>query len=178
MSETVYKELTLDDLYPDLLMDFDRYQETTRVWAVENHSLHQKDDTFIDEWGVEKKRKVVKDMEHYLQTGGFVVGAFTNSMLKGFACVEGEFFGSRNQYLDMPYIHVSRELRGKGVGRRLFAMCAERAKQIGASKLYISTHPSIESQAFYRSMGCVLAEEINQAIYESEPLDLQLEYQL
>ena len=44
--------------------------------------------------------------------------------------------------------------------------------------LYISAHPSKESQAAYRSLGCVEAEEINKAIAENEPFDIQMEYVL
>ena len=36
-----------------------------------------------------------------------------------------------------------------------FANIKEWAKQKGAKKLYISAHSAVESQAFYKSMGCV-----------------------
>lgn len=65
-----------------------------------------------------------------------------------------------------------------GVGRQLFTrLCAE-ARRIGAEKLYISAHSSRESQAAYRKLGCVHAEEIIPAIAQEEPWDVQLEYVL
>ena len=48
----------------------------------------------------------------------------------------------------------------------------------GAGKLYISAHSAVESQAFYKAMGCVEAKEINAAHAEKEPFDCQLEFSL
>lgn len=47
---------------------------------------------------------------------------------------------------------------------------------IGAEKIYISSHSSKESQAAYRSLGCVDAVKINKEIAENEPFDIQMEY--
>ena len=44
-----------------------------------------------------------------------------------------------------------------------------------AKKLYISAHSAVESQAFYKAMGCVEAEEYNAEHVEKEPYDCQLE---
>ena len=48
----------------------------------------------------------------------------------------------------------------------------------GAGKLYISAHSAVESQAFYKSMGCVEAGEYNPEHVEKEPYDCQLECRL
>ena len=55
---------------------------------------------------------------------------------------------------------------------------SEWAKQKGAKKLYISAHSAVESQAFYKSMGCVEAEVYNKKHVEDEPYDCQLECDL
>lgn len=52
------------------------------------------------------------------------------------------------------------------------------AKENGAKKLYISSHSAIESQNFYKSLGCVEAKEYNKAHVENEPCDCQLEFVL
>ncbi|MBR0125205.1 MAG: hypothetical protein IJM03_07650 [Treponema sp.] len=57
-------------------------------------------------------------------------------------------------------------------------MACKKAKEIGAKKLYISAHSSKESQAAYRRLGCTEAAEINQAIAENEPYDVQMEFVL
>ena len=53
-----------------------------------------------------------------------------------------------------------------------------RAKKTKAKKLYISANSSQESQAFYRAMGCVDAEEIIPELFEAEPFDVHMEYVL
>lgn len=46
---------------------------------------------------------------------------------------------------------------------------------LGAQALYISAHSSVESQAFYKAMGCVEAKEYQAFHVEKEPCDCQLE---
>ena len=108
-------------------------------------------------------------------TGGFVYGAFCDGCLKGFVSVEPDLFGGEQRYLDLSSIHVSEDMRGKGVGSVLFAMAREWAGKKGAEKLYISAHSAVESQSFYKAMGCVEAEVYNKKHVEAEPYDCQLE---
>lgn len=49
---------------------------------------------------------------------------------------------------------------------------------VGAKKLYIAAHPAEETQKFYKSVGCLPAIEVNREIYDKEPLDIQLEFEL
>jgi GNAT superfamily N-acetyltransferase len=171
-----YNTLQLDDLHDNLLKSFNRYQETNRVWYKENEEYRLKFNHFIEEWNDEKKAQVIAELQTCLQTGGIVVGAFAGDGLVGFANLENYCFGSEKQYCELPYIHVSKEYRGHGVGKKIFQFLCEKAKQIGTKKLYIAAHPSIETQHFYRSLGCTYALEINPQIYAKEPLDIQLEY--
>ena len=69
-------------------------------------------------------------------------------------------------------------MRGKGIGKILFHEAGRWAKEHGAEKLYISAHSAVESQAFYRSLGCVEAQVYSQEAVEKEPYDCQLEYNL
>lgn len=55
---------------------------------------------------------------------------------------------------------------------------AQKAKRLGAKKLYISTCSSEESQFFYESIGCVDAGEVNEEIAAHEPYERQMEYVL
>ena len=102
-------------------------------------------------------------------------GAFVDGTLKGFTSVEPGFLGSGGQYLDLSSIHVSEDARGAGIGKALFLMAKEWAREKGAKKLYISAHSAVESQAFYQRMGCVEALEYNQRHVDAEPFDCQLE---
>ena len=107
--------------------------------------------------------------------GGLVHGAFVNHSLKGFIAVLPEIFGGENQYMDLAAIHVSQDMRNSGIGKTLFLTAKQWAKEKGAKKLYISAHSAVESQAFYKKMGCVEAKVYQQKHVEEEPFDCQLE---
>jgi N-acetylglutamate synthase-like GNAT family acetyltransferase len=113
-----------------------------------------------------------------IKTGGTVFGAFCNNVLVGFASVENQFFGSHKEYLQLSSIHVSYENRAMGIGKKILSLVCNKAKEMGAQKLYISAHSSQESQAFYKAMGCVEAMEYNAILVAEEPCDCQLEYSL
>jgi ribosomal protein S18 acetylase RimI-like enzyme len=171
--------LHVDDLTPEFLKTFHRFQETTRVLYVTSHdTLEQKEDHFIDHWNDEKKQQVIESLKQCIEGNGRVVGAYENGLLIGFANIEGLLFGSEKKYAELPFIHVSNDKRGSGIGRMLFERCCEEARKLGAHKLYIAAHPSIETQHFYQRLGCTLAAEINPDILAKEPLDIQLEKQL
>lgn len=173
-----YRVLDVADLDSSLFEKFNRYQETKRVWFKGHDQYSLKVDHFVEQWDDEKKTSIIQDLHNCVRTGGFVIGAFVDNSLVGFANVEMEFFGLNKEYLELPYIHVSNEFRNFGIGKKLFELCCEKAKHMGAKKLYIAAHPSEETQHFYRVIGCILAEEINQTIYKKEPLDIQLEITL
>jgi predicted N-acetyltransferase YhbS len=80
--------------------------------------------------------------------------------------------------LQLKFLHVSNSIRKQGLGRKLFEIAAEHAKNMGAAKLYISATPSENTVNFYRYLGCELAEEIDKELFAFEPEDIHLEYLL
>ena len=80
--------------------------------------------------------------------------------------------------MDLSSINTYQDVSGHGIGKRLFLAAKDWAREKGAGKLYISAHSAVESQAFYRAMGCVEALEYQQAHVEKEPFDCQLECRL
>lgn len=118
---------------------------------------------------------MIRCLKNTVRSGGFVCGAFSDGILKGFVSVEGEIFGGENRYLDLSSLHVSADMRRNGIGKALFHAAREWAGKQGAKKLYISAHSAIETQTFYRNMGCVEAVEYDQKHVEAEPYDCQLE---
>ena len=107
-----------------------------------------------------------------------VFAAFNAESLAGFVSVENALFGRQKEYLQLSSIHVTFEGRGMGIGRKLFELAVNSARDMGAKKLYISAHSSIESQAFYKKLGCVEAVEYNEKLVAEEPCDCQLEFVL
>ena len=173
-----YRTLQADELYRDLFKDFIRHQNVTKCWRRENDEWVIKEDPFIDDWTEADYQTLISCLKNTIATGGFVYAAFDDERLKGFVSVESALFGGEQKYLDLSSIHISEDMRNKGIGTALFLAAKEWAKNNGARKLYISAHSAVESQAFYKKMGCVEAEVYNQEHIEKEPYDCQLEFTL
>ncbi|MHB1392492.1 MAG: GNAT family N-acetyltransferase [Clostridia bacterium] len=109
---------------------------------------------------------------------GAVFAAFDKDILVGFASLEHNYFGSENQYIQLSMIHITRNYRNLGIGKVLFELCINKAKEFGAEKLYISASSCENGQSFYKKMGCVPADEINQKLFELEPYDCHMEFVL
>lgn len=172
----VYRKIEVQELNRDLFAQFERHQVVGNCWRYVNAEWVIQDDPFIDQWNEEDYAFLVKCLKHTIETGGLLEGAFVDGILKGFVSVESEPLGKKKNYLDLSCIHVSEEMRGHGIGRTLFSMAAAWAKEHGGEKLYISAHSAVETQAFYRSLGCVEAEEYNEEHVKQEPYDCQMEY--
>jgi len=173
-----YIELKAGEINRELFLHFRRHQVVTQCWRKIDGKWCIKDDPFTDDWNEEEYNKLIVCLKNTITTGGIVFGAFSNGMLKGFVSIESALFGRNEEYLDLSSIHVSEDMRGKGVGKKLFQLAKTWAKEHGAGKLYISAHSAVESQAFYRAMGCVEARKYNRYHVEKEPCDCQLEYKL
>lgn len=172
-------EIAEDELRQDLLKYFNRYQEVNLVWRIIDGEKVLKENRFIEEWDENLKQEIInEDFTICLKHGGAVYGAFHGGKMIAFAALLHDFFGTNKQYLQLMQLHVSNEYREFGIGKRLFYICADKAREWGAEKLYISSHSAEETQGFYKSLGCVDAVEINKRLAEHEPCDIQLEYVL
>lgn len=174
-----YRTLCADEICRELFGNFVRHQNVVKCWRKEGEKWVIRDDPFIDDWTEDDYQFLVKCLKNTVQTGGFVYAAFrehsSDSMLKGFVSVEPALFGGEQGYLDLSSIHVSEDLRGKGIGKSLFLAAKGWARKKGGRKLYLSAHSAVETQAFYKAMGCVEAQEYDQRHVEQEPYDCQLE---
>lgn len=175
---TEFRTVAREELTMELFSQFRRRQVVDGCLRQEQEQWVVKSDPFVDQWSREDYEFLIKCLKNTLETGGVVFGAFSQGVLKGFASVEGKPVGSKGQYRDLTSLHVSEELRGAGIGRRLFEMAALWAKAQGGKKLYISSHSAVETQRFYQAMGCVDAKELLEEHVAREPLDRQLELEL
>jgi len=171
-----YKRLYTDDITRNLFDGFIRRQIVTKCWRRENGVWVIRHDPFVDDWSESDYQLLISHLRCLILSGGFVFASFYRGKLKGFVSVDLKWFGGWREYLDLTNLHVSEDMRRKGIGRKLFLTAAAWAGEKGAEKLYISAHSAVESQAFYRSMGCVEARVYNPKHVGEEPYDCQLEY--
>ena len=173
------KELEINDIKQNLLENFDRYQEIKQYYRNEDGNWIIKDHEFVGNWDKNRYEEVNNFIVKIInERNGNVFGAYDNEKLIGFAVLLNEKFGSKKQYVELKFIHVSNGYRHKGIGKKLFDFCVKKARDIGINKIYISANTAEESQRFYLGIGCKDAMEINKKLAEDEPYDRQMEYEL
>ncbi|MCL2592826.1 MAG: GNAT family N-acetyltransferase [Defluviitaleaceae bacterium] len=169
MAETEYKRI----------MEIDNTIFIKRVWRKKDGAINkqwidinwQQDSNFPD--GNQNHLAVLKET---FEKGGFVVGAFDNEKLVGFCSINRDLFGKQYKYALLDQLFISNGYRGKGIGKKLFFMAVETAKSWAADKFYICAGSSEDTLAFYISLGCENAKEVNQKLFEQDENDIQLEY--
>lgn len=176
MSEITIQRLTETNFNEHSLDDFIRHQVVTECWRNVDGEWKLLPIAFVEEWGMEKCREIASNIANNLHGDMIDYGAYEDDKLVGYITVGTKKIGSRNQYVQLVEFEISEPYRGKGIGKKLFAKACDLARESGAEKLYISAHSSKESQAAYKALGCVHAEEIISWIAEEEPCDVQLEY--
>src|SRR4029077_17309934 len=94
------------------------------------------------------------------------------------AVLESRFIGKGKDHLQLKFLHISSCYRDKGFGQQLFDLAASEARQRGAKSLYISAPPSEHTINFYLRLGCKVVSEPDPELFELEPEDIHLEYDL
>jgi predicted N-acetyltransferase YhbS len=110
--------------------------------------------------------------------GGTFYGAFEGDTLIGAAVLESRFIGRVEDQLQLKFLHVGRGHRQAGLGRTLFDKAVARARELGARRLYISSTPSENTVRFYLRRGCRVTDEVDAALFELEPEDIHLEFDI
>ena len=159
-----YKRLDNNNFTGNSLDDFVRHQTVTECWRKIDNDWKLVPNVFEENWSQEKCREIAEEVVHYINLDQTGFGAFDGEQLIGFATVSHRIFGAAAKYVQLVCFQVSEEYRRQGIGRKLFSMVCEEARQLGADKLYISAHSSKESQATYRALGCTPAEEVNEKL--------------
>jgi predicted N-acetyltransferase YhbS len=163
-------------------------REVDDVWSIDRSELVER--VYVregDGLALREERHDVKgwppgESEHYgailvdcFDHGGTFYGAFDGPTLAGVAVLESRFIGRERDQLQLKFLHVSRSYRGTGVGRALFEKAVERARGLGARRLYVSATPSENTIGFYLGRGCRLAGEVDPELFALEPEDIHLE---
>ena len=173
-----YRRLDNSNFTGNSLDDFVRRQAVTECWRKINNDWKLVPNVYEENWSQVQCREIAEDMVHHINLDQTGFGAFDGDRIIGFATVSHRIFGAAARYVQLVCFQISEEYRRQGIGRKLFSMACEEARRLGADKLYISAHSSKESQAAYRALGCMPAEEVNEGLAAAEPFDVQMEYRL
>jgi predicted N-acetyltransferase YhbS len=110
--------------------------------------------------------------------GGTFYGAFDGQTLVGAVVLESKLIGRAGDQLQLKFLHVSRSYRKARLGRTLFEKAVAKARELGARRLYISSTPSENTVQFYLHLGCQVTEEVDEELFELEPQDIHLEFDI
>lgn len=172
INNVTIEKLTKNNFSPVSLDGFVRIQEVTEVYRIRDGKYKLVTQPFTDDWTAKRKREKA---EMILSDGYTSYGAFRDGRVIGLIMLSKELNAGR---LIVDSFHVSREYRHCGIGRELFACAVKEGIARGASQLYISACSSKETVAFYKAMGCRLAECVIPEMAEDEPFDLQLVFDI
>jgi predicted N-acetyltransferase YhbS len=162
-----------------LLWQIDRREIVENIYALQNGKLVLKPYSFdIQGWPPGEAEQYTPILLDCYDRGGTFWGAFENSQFIGAAILESKFIGAQRDTLQLKFLHVSHNYRRRGLGTKLFKLAVEKAKSLGARKLYISATPSENTINYYSRLGCALASEIDPELFKLEPEDIHLEFRI
>ncbi len=158
------------------MWQIDRREFVENIYVLRDGDLVLEPHNFyIPGWSPGKPEHDTPLLVDCLDRGGTSWGAFEGDTLVGVAILESKFIGAKKDTLQLKFLHVSRDYRSKGVGSTLFRMAVDKARSLGAMKVYISATPSENTVNYYRRLGCVLAADIDPELFALEPDDIHLE---
>ncbi|KAB3537297.1 GNAT family N-acetyltransferase [Alkaliphilus pronyensis] len=176
MENIIYRNLTIEECVR--IKEMNPYQYINRAWReVDGKRQLVEIDYHDTDWpnGYEHH---YNDLKQTIMEGGIAIGAFNDNKLISFITLNSTTFGCRYKHVLLDQLFVSLDSRGKGIGKKLFMLSVEEAKKWKIDKLYICAGSAEETIAFYFALGCKEAEEINKELYESDPRDLQLDFEI
>ncbi len=109
-----------------------------------------------------------------IRSGGFAIGAFDGTALVGFGVLAHKFRGMNKDRLQVDLMYVSRSYRRRGIGTRIMEELSAEARRRGANYLYISSTETRSAVSFYTSAGSQITDEIDEELFNKEPLDIHM----
>ena len=169
-----YRVLSRDEI--ELMYRIDRSEVIEETYYNQDGMLELKQE-FYDMPGFDPGEldKLVRRIYMLYDEGGIVLGMFDGQTIAGIAALENKFRGSNKDTMNVLALFVSKPYRHQGIGRWLVEGIAQKAWDIGATKLYISATPSRNTVQFYMGLGAQLVSEVDPELFELEPHDIHLE---
>lgn len=172
--------LVVETLKPDqlgLLAQIDRTEHIGVLYGVEAGELTARAaDIDVPRWfsdgtGPHSVQSHIDDLTPILERGATLLGVFDHDQLAGIAIIEERFEADMAWLV---FLHVSNGHRRHGIGTALWIEAVARARDAGATSMYVSATPSESAVGFYLDRGCELVPRPHPLLYEDEPEDIHL----
>lgn len=168
-----FRELTPEDL--PSIAEIDRSETIDGQYTFENGQLaFQEKRIDVHGWYPSALTDHIRDMGQAIAEGGAAFGAFDGDLLVGIVGLVTGPVGGDPTVMQLEPMYVSAPYRNRGIGKRLAALVAERARSLGARGLYISAIPTRNSADAYLRMGAVPLSTPDPVLFEKEPEDIHL----
>lgn len=177
MNSIIYRDLIVEEC--QYINEMNPSQYIGKVWREVDGKRQLVEINYQDSDWPNGYEHHYNNLKETILNRGSAIGAFdSNNRLLGFATVNREFFGQKYKYVLLDQLFITLEHRNKGIGKKLFMLCVDVARQWNADKIYICAGSAEETIAFYFAIGCKEAVEVNKKLYENDPRDYQLEFTL
>ena len=162
-----------------LLGQIDRKEIIEQLYSLENGQLKLYEERF-DMLGWPPGEAEHNALVHAkcFERGGWFRGVFDGSLLVAVAVLDSVFLATERPALQLKFLHVSHDYRGRGFAGGLFYKACERAKEVGAEEIHISATHSRNTVDFYLRLGCKLLHKPDPELVRLEPEDIHLYYKL
>ena len=172
-----FRELTRNEI--EEVWNIDRREVIDNIYYFENGTLVLKPKHYdMQGWPPGEADYYTPMLYECFDRGGWFCGAFDDDKLIGIAILDNKFIGRDKDQLQLKFLHISRDYRKLGLGKKLFQMAAEKARELGAKQMYISATPSENTINFYIQLGAVITKEPDPELFALEPEDIHFEYKL
>ncbi len=159
--------------------DIDRRELVESIYRLKDGKLVlERIDFDVPGWPAGEEEKYKPILQDCFDRGGLFYGAFSDGQLVGVVVLESRFIGADKDQLQLKFLHISRDFRKKGLGRKLFELAVDGAKEKGARALYVSSCESRNAVDFWMHLGCVITPDVDEELCRLEPNDIQLVYRL
>ena len=137
----LFRELGREEVYR--IWTIDRRELVEAIYHLEYGCLVLRPERYhIQGWPPGEAELYTPILLDCFDRGGTFLGAFEGGALVGIAVLECGFIGKPRDQLQLKFLHVSCDYRKRGLGQALFERMVERARELGARRLYISATPS------------------------------------
>lgn len=170
-----YRELTFDEI--ELIWEINRSEYIKSILYFEKGNLKEKTiEKELNGWPVGEEQKYNPILKACYKQDGFFYGGFDNNKLKAIVVLDSKWIGCYKDTLQLEFLHIDKKYRKQGVGKYLFNVALQKAREMKAKRIYISSCENKNTVKFYLNLGCKITEDIVQELYELEPGDIHMEY--
>ena len=170
-----YRKVQRDEL--GLLATIDRSEHIDGHYSVDEDGTLQLIDADFDVagWYASELDDYVARLNSLHDAGGMVLGTWDAATLVALASLDVRPVTADDPVvLKLDMLYVSASYRHRGIGRQLVSQIADRARDLGATALYISATPTRNTVEAYLDLGAVLAVPPDPHLLELEPDDIHL----